>query len=264
MKALFDGEIIEETIELDIKDRALQYGDGLFETIAIRSGQIKYLNYHLQRLERGANVLNIKIPAVDFEQQILGLIKTNNLSDASVKLMVWRKHSDAPGYNFSSVEGHYLLLSKMVSRRPPVVQQAGFAENIHFSHSPLSAIKTLNALPYILAANEKQQRQLDELIVLNNDGFICECVSSNIFWKKDGVFYTPPLSSGCLEGVVRRVLKERMIATGFSIEETLSTPNELLAADAVLTTNSSGIRFIKKIDSKLFDTSLADDSLFSI
>lgn len=265
MKVLFDGRLIEGNIELSVQDRALQFGDGLFETIAVRNGNLKYLDYHLERLFTGAKVLNLSLPQFDFKKQFLTVIDANNLIDGTVKLMVWRKASESQGYGFASNDTHYMISSRVSNQKAySVIKKAGFAESISYSYDSLSGIKTMNALPYILAARERQKRKLDELIVLNNEGFICECVSSNIFWEKDNVYYTPPLSSGCLDGVMRRVLIEKMLSSDQSIQQCLWSKDQLFTADSIFTTNSNGIRFIEKIEDKKFNVTIASQEYFQL
>lgn len=261
MKVLFDGRWIEDKIELSVLDRGLQFGDGLFETIAVRYGEAKYLKYHFERLSKGANLLNLSLETEDFENLIELVLNENQLIDGSLKLMVWRKHTGSKGYNFDSSESHYMLIPKYQYQTDEIIESAGFAKNVTFSYSILSGIKTMNALPYILAANERKHRKLDELIVLNAEGYICECVSSNIFWLKDNVCHTPPLTSGCLDGVMRRVLIERMVKAGLTIQESLSTQEELLSAEAIFTTNSNGIRFIEKLENNSFDVAIVKSKL---
>jgi len=261
MKVLFDGKWIEDKIELSVLDRGLQFGDGLFETIAVRNGEAKYLKYHLERLAKGADKLNLSLETDDFENQIELVLNENHLLDGSLKLMVWRKYAAAKGYDFGTTESQYLLIPKQHHSIDEIIKKAGFAKNITFIYSSLSGFKTMNALPYILAANERKLRKLDELIVLNTEGYICECVSSNIFWLKDNVYHTPPLSSGCLDGVMRRVLIERMVKAEVKIQESLSTQEELLSAEAIFTTNSNGIRFIERLENNSFDVAIVKSKL---
>lgn len=261
MKVLFDGRLIEDKIELSVLDRGLHFGDGLFETIAVRDGKAQYLKYHLERMAQGADILNLNLEIEAFENQIELVLKENQLLDGSLKLMVWRKHAVAKGYDFDSSECHCLLIPKYQPQTDEIIKSAGFAKNVTFNFSILSGIKTMNALPYIIAANERKKSMLDELIVLNIEGFICECVSSNIFWMMDNAFYTPPLTSGCLDGVLRRVVIERMSEAGIKIQESLATQEELLSADAVFTTNSNGIRYIERIENKMYEVSLAKKAM---
>ncbi len=263
MKVLFDGRLIDDKIELSVLDRGLQFGDGLFETIAVRNGKLKYPDYHLERLNRGAKVLSLSLPQSDFKKQLIAVLEENKLIDGTVKLMVWRKTSESRGYSFENNGTHYMISSRVSNKRTDsIIKVAGFAESIRYSFDSLSSIKTMNALPYILAARERQKRKLDELIVLNNEGFICECVSSNIFWKKNNVYYTPPLSSGCLDGVMRRVLIEKMTEANLLIEERLWSKEELLNADSIISSNCNGVRFIATIDNNSFDTSEMNHHLF--
>lgn len=267
MKALYNNEWIENAIDVNLTDRALNFGDGLFETIIIRNAKPKFLDYHFERLVKGATILNLNLPWVNYDQlreAIHSFIQAAEIKESNFKLMVWRKSSNLGGYNFDVSNANFLFIHRPLSSQPKVIKKADFAESITFSYSQLSGIKTLNSLPYILASNEKRQRQLDEIIVLNSDGYICECSSSNLFWVHDGSFFTPPLKSGCLEGVMRRAIIEKFEQSGNNVAELLITKEELLKADTVFATNSTGIRFFECIAGKQFNTDLIDSDLLVI
>lgn len=268
MKIVYNDNIYDQELHVDPLDRGLSFGDGLFETISIKNKEPRYLQFHLDRLHKGAKTLQLDLPSIlsisALKETITNLVSVNGQVNASLKLVVWRKKSVDTGYGFSSTECNYMLISRAADFKNHRVDKVDFAEKIAFHYSPYSAYKTLNALPYVLAANERQQRGLDEMIVLNNEGFICECVASNIFWKAGERFFTPPVSGGCVNGVIRRVVIERLNQKGLSISENSIRPDNLLQADAVFATNSSGIRFFKKIRNVKMDTSLFNNPLFSL
>ncbi|MTI21983.1 hypothetical protein E1176_13205 [Fulvivirga sp. RKSG066] len=266
MQILLNNELVNEPFTIDSNDRAFQYGDGLFETIAIRNYAPRHLNYHLDRLQFGAKLLSLNLPfkREEVSSKIAQLVEVNKHVDATVKIIVWRKNSDASGYSFNTQACNFLVVSRPFKNKSRVIDKAGFAETVAFHYSAISQIKTLNALPYVMAMHEKQERGLDELIVLNGQRKICESTSSNVFWVKDDIFYTPPISSGCLDGVARRVIIEKLKKDKRKIKEVLTEPKSIEGADCVFTTNSGGIRFISQIDHVRFDTSLAQDPLLTL
>jgi len=266
MKALYNNHIIEDEITLSLNDRAFQYGDGLFETICIQSSSPRFLDDHLARLKKGAELLHLNLPVI-LEKE-LGhclhlLLQSNGMTDAMMKLMVWRKSSaNQKGYHSPTSNSEFLILCKPGSFTSSIIKKVSFATSIQFHHSPLSGIKTLNALPYIMASHEKQKRKLDELVVLNHEGFVCECTSSNIFGITNETFYTPPVSSGCLEGVTRLALLRHLTNKGISVKEAHITPKELVDMDAVFCTNSAGIRVFQNIDKKKLNTDFVHEDWF--
>lgn len=266
MKALYNNHIIEDEITLNLNDRAFQYGDGLFETICIRDSSPRFLDDHLARLKKGAELLHLSLPVIlekELGHCLRLLLQSNGMTDAIMKLMVWRRSSAKQrGYHSPTAKCEFLILCKPGTFTSNIIKKVSFASSIQFHYSPLSGIKTLNALPYIVASHEKQRRKLDELIVLNHEGFVCECTSSNIFGVNNQTIYTPPVSSGCLEGVTRIALLRHLTNKGIRIKEAQITPQELIEMDAVFCTNSAGIRVFEKIDKKKFKTDIVDKEWF--
>lgn len=259
MKALYNNRWLEESIIIEMNDRALQFGDGLFETIILRDGKPEYLDYHFDRMTEGAKILNLNLPWNNLDllkNTVKAFVSHGNIADSNIKLMVWRKPSHLGGYNFDNSETNFLMIHRPIKAVSKIIKKADFAQSITFNYSPLSSIKTLNSLPYILASNEKRKRNLDEIIVLNNQKYICECSSSNIFWVKNDTYYTPGLESGCLDGIMRRVVIENLKKKGIKVEEKLAGKEELLEADTVFATNSLGVRCFERIADKNFNTDL--------
>jgi len=255
MTALFNDEIVYDQINLNLDDRAFQYGDGLFETIAIRNKQPRHITFHFDRLKAGCKVLGLINPKRDHLINNLNrIIDINKLDNSTVKLMLWRKATGSPGYSPDSEEINILITSRPVKASSNSLEKVDFAQDVFFSYTQTSRFKTLNSLPYILAAKERKARNLNELIVLNDKGLICECVSSNIFWVKKHEVFTPSLDTGCLDGVMRRSIIELLRRTDYSLQEVKAEKNDILNAEYVFSTNSAGIKVIKSIGSHKFIT----------
>jgi branched-chain amino acid aminotransferase len=103
----------------------------------------------------------------------------------------------------------------------------------------LSNIKTCNALIYVLAGIFKTQNKLDEVFLLNQNGFLCEAGSSNLFVLYNDHLYTPALSEGCVEGVMRQVIINIAKKNNIAITEAQINPDILYEADEVFLTNAS-------------------------
>jgi branched-chain amino acid aminotransferase len=113
----------------------------------------------------------------------------------------------------------------------------------------LSNLKHNNYLPYVMAALEAKKQKWNDAIVLNSNGRVCDTTIANIFIVKNGVIFTPPLSEGCVAGIVRKYLIETLKGSGFEcIEKAISIP-ELLDADEIFLTNSIyNIRWVCNIN----------------
>ena len=104
--------------------------------------------------------------------------------------------------------------------------------------NPLSNIKTCNSMVYVLAGIFKTQNRLDEVFILNQNGFLCEANSSNIFVLYQNNLYTPALSEGCIAGVMRQVVINIATNINLPVIEAQISPDILYEADEVFLTNA--------------------------
>ncbi|MGA0560371.1 aminotransferase class IV [Larkinella sp. VNQ87] len=253
MNVVLNGDVLPEAlVSLPPGDRAFQYGDGLFETIRYDAGQVRFWPDHYDRLMRGMDALWLDRPPQFDSNSLLEYIKklleVNNLTTqtARIKLQVWRQ----PGglYTPTTFQANYLITARSgpgfaLTEKPLV----SFFEAVRLSPSPVSAFKTLNALPYVLAGIAKQQQHTDDMLLLDTQGNLAECIASNLFWLRDKTLFTPSLDSGCLDGILRRQLLRLAPQHGFSVQEGLFKPTVLADADAVFCSNVSGIQWIRQL-----------------
>jgi branched-chain amino acid aminotransferase len=115
----------------------------------------------------------------------------------------------------------------------------GVAENGRHAASPLAGVKTTAWLNNVWHLAEAQKAGWTEVILLNERAEVAECTSANIFCMKNGAVSTPPLTSGCLEGVTRSVLLEIAPRTGVPMSEKTLTMEDLYAADEVFITSTN-------------------------
>ncbi|MEX2335958.1 MAG: aminotransferase class IV [Fulvivirga sp.] len=268
MIALFNNQLTENQIASPFNDRALQFGDGLFETIKVKDGKVQLLDYHLRRLHLGASAIGLKIPdhirLEHLKKDILHMMHLNHLEfNANVKLTVWRKNDNQRAYFSEEEHANTLLLTRNSSDLQPK-NKSSFSEDIKLHYWKLSQFKTISALPYVMAARERDRRKLDELILLNVHDHITECTSSNIYWIKDEIIFTPSLKTGCIAGVMRAYLLDYFKENNIEAKEVEAEKQQLMEADTVFTSNSQGVQVISAIDEVnfnkigLLDTVLAD------
>jgi len=259
MKAFYQGNILEENqINLLQENRSFLYGDGLFETITASGQQVKYLSYHLQRIREGLKILSIK--ASDFLEhekmhQIINQLHVENKIENiyRIKLICWR----SPGGTYSPTGSECETLVTVKNIDQPKIKTSknvSFSESIKNTSSIFSKFKTTNALKYVLAGIEKNRKGLDDIIITDEKGNISECLISNIFWIKNDQWFTPSLETGCIEGTSRRVIFKEAGERGINILEVKATKEDLLSADSIFSTNSSGIQHILSIDNCSFNT----------
>lgn len=259
MTGIFNNRVIDITeLSLHEMERSFNYGDGIFETIIVEKGVIKFLHYHFERLQKGMKILSLRGEEISYEsieRDIYALLDlSGNRESARVKLQVWRQTGGF--YIPQTNKVNYLLSAKENVEKPKIIVTSDIATSIHLNYSSLSGIKTGNALPYILAAIEMRAKNLDEIIILDNNGHLSECSSSNLFWLKNGELFTPALSAGCIAGIMRRHILAQAKLAELKCHEVLEKPEVLLQANQVFCCNVTGLYTFKKIGSQQYDERL--------
>jgi branched-chain amino acid aminotransferase/4-amino-4-deoxychorismate lyase len=252
----YNGSLIPSASgTLDVSSRAFQYGDGIFETIIFRKKEIMFFNEHWERILEGLDGLRMNLPfkKEELENTLFDLLNVNDLMDQSarMKLYIWR----TPGglYAPSQQDAEFLITAEHSQRKKiQNFSKVGIANTVFLQKTAFSHLKTLSALPYVLAGMEKTERKLEELILISLDGFIAEASSSNIYFfdLEKKIIYTPSLENGCINGVSRRHLLKS--ADNFNLEvREVSWKVEDLSSDlSVFTVNVAGINCIQKIENR--------------
>jgi branched-subunit amino acid aminotransferase/4-amino-4-deoxychorismate lyase len=237
---------------LTLDNRSFRYGDGLFETMRIASGKVHLLHEHLQRLSHGAKILKMKLPAdlnVDFmERSIMELAKKNGITtDGRVRLSVFRKS----GGHYTPEDNQVLFAIEAypVEEKNYILNSKGLIVDLYTEYrktpNALASIKSSNSLIFVLAGLYKNEHKLDECILSNDKGQIIEAISSNLFAVKNGVLYTPPVTDGCIHGVMRNKIIQIAQANRIAVYEISVMQNVLLGADELFLTNAvHGIRWV--------------------
>lgn len=253
MLIFLNGQFVpEERAVVSVLDRGFLYGDGLFETLRIFNGKPAFWNQHLERLERGAEFLKIKIP---FAPETLRgfvdeLIAKNKMPDALLRLTLSRGVGPR-GYSPKGARSPTFVMSLHPA---PSLDASPRWKLITSSHrlpanEALAQFKTCNKLPQILARAEADAAGADEALLLNTDGFVVEGASSNLFWIESETICTPPLMSGILPGVTRAVVLEICRSLNLKAREARITTKDLHNTDGIfLSLSSFGIVEAKSLD----------------
>ena len=133
------------------------------------------------------------------------------------------------------------VVAVLSSGLPPYREPVRLGLRPHGRHaaSPLAGVKTTAWLNNVWHLQEAQKAGFDEVVLLNERGEVAECTAANIFLVRGGRVITPPLASGCLEGVTRAVLLEIAPASGFPVDERTITPDDLYAAEEVFISSTN-------------------------
>ncbi|HEY2581043.1 MAG TPA: aminotransferase class IV [Mucilaginibacter sp.] len=242
----FNGEILPaDTKLITVNNRAFRYGDGLFESMRMIKGQLKFADLHADRLQRGMRALKIEdysqIDAWFLKEKADDLSRRNKSKNGRLRLTVYR---DADGlYTPSQNRMAYCLEFQPLDENRYLLNTKGLLVDVFTElYKPcnyLSNIKNCNSLVYVMAGLYKTQNKLDEVFLLNQNGYLCEAGSSNVFvWYKNKL-YTPALSEGCVEGVMRQVIINLAKKMNTPVTEAQLNPEILYEADEVFLTNAS-------------------------
>ena len=251
-----NGKLIPaESAAVRADNRALRYGYGLFETMLVRNGQIRLEHYHWKRLREGIAALDI--PADKFFMQKLKAALLNTVQKVApqgfcrVRVQVYAGNGGLYDADFKAgfiVEA--FPLDEGVTELNESGLRLGIADAVKHS-SAISHIKTSAALPYALAARQAKVSRWNDALMLNEHGRAIESTIANLFWVEDDVIYSPPISEGCIAGVMRRYLMEMATDAGFRIAERLCTITDLERAQTVFLSNAiRGVRWVASISDR--------------
>lgn len=226
--------------QLSIRDRGLAYGDGLFETIAVRGGRPRLLARHMTRLAEGCRRLAIPLDLALMESELLAFAA--QLGEGVAKLLVTRGEGLRGYAPPQPCQPLRILQGAAMPQYPTSHAEQGvrlFPCVTRLAEQPLLAgLKHLNRLEQVLARAEWQDAEHAEGLMRDASGRVIEGVYSNLFLAKEGVLCTAELSRCGVAGVMRAELLEQARALGISVEVRDIAYDELLAADEVFLCNS--------------------------
>ena len=239
--ALCNGSSIDS---IDLTDRGLAYGDGLFETLRLRQGRAPLLDWHWARLDTGCKRLAIEFPAQALRADLsLILARAATLEDAVVKIVLTRG-AGGRGYSVSpGAEPTRLVMLFDWPERPSSWWQEGVkvwpCETRLGINPALAGIKHLNRLENVLARLEWSDSAVAEGLMRSTQGAYIEGTSSNLFLVQANCLVTPDLTESGVAGIIRALILDRW-ATEFPIPLRTGTIDEqmLASADEVFLTNS--------------------------
>lgn len=261
----YNGKIFTEaTPVIGADSRGLRYGDGLFETMKIKNGQILYANEHFARLWKGLKVLQFDIPKHFtpelLEEQILAVAQKNKHTEhARVRLNIIRGNGGL--YDPENLSPNYIIQTWPLSETIGQWNSNGLILDIYTDAQKncdiLSNLKHNNYLVYAMAALFAKQQKCNDAIVLNNFGRVCDATIANIFIVTNNSIFTPALSEGCVEGIMRKNIIDVLKNTETPVTQSAITQEELLVADEIFITNAiQQIRWVKSIGNKNFNNSI--------
>jgi branched-subunit amino acid aminotransferase/4-amino-4-deoxychorismate lyase len=256
-----NGTIIPSgAASITAQNRGYLYGDGVFESIRIINGEPINVTNHIDRMLAGAKALKMKVPSymgVDFfSPKIKELIHRSNLTEGGkIRISLdrisggnYRPESNEISY-LIELQNHELNFFELNSKGLEVDQYP----DIRKIKNSLSNYKTKSGLIYVMAAIYATEKNLDDVLLINEKGSIIESSSSNLFVVSNGVLYTPGLEDGCLAGTMRMQIINLAVKHNIKVYECNILPQNLLVADEVFLTNAiKGITWISGYRTKRY------------
>ena len=243
---------------IDVRDRSVQYGDGVFETIAVKEKSLKFWKEHYQRLNKGCKVLKIKCPPEIFLKKEINKFLRKTKKEKLVLKIIISRGVGGRGYNPPRNTKPTRILGIYDWPNYPL---KNFTQGIQMSicktrisdQPTLSEIKHLNKLEQIIARSEWQSKAISESIMLDSNNNVIEGTMSNFFGVKKNVFYTSTIKSAGVEGIMRRIILKLLKKNKKKYIIKKITLKEFLKFDEIFMCNSIfGIWPVIKISKKNF------------
>ena len=238
-----------ETAGIAADDRGLQYGDGLFETMAATGGRIQHLALHLARLEEGCRRLRIPMPSAGLLEDECERV-LEGLGTGTVKLTITRGPGPR-GYRPPAVPSVTRIVVSSAARprgdalAPLVIRLC----DTRLGLNPLLAgLKHLNRLEQVMACSEWNDPGIGEGLMLSTDGRLISATAANVFMVEAGRLVTPAIRDCGVAGIMRQVVLAAASDSGLPAAVEDVHPDRLATADEVFVTNAVvGIRPVMEL-----------------
>lgn len=268
----FNGTISSED-NLLTNNRGLLYGDSVFETVKILDGKILFVEDHYFRLMASMRIVRMEIPMnftmEFFDEQILSLAKAENLEKSSrARVTIFRKEGGL--YLPKDRNVSFLISVSELENAVYSIEKENYEVELYkdfiVTKHLLSTIKSSNRLINVTGSIFADENGYDNCLLINDDKNVIEALNGNLFMLMGNKLITPPISEGCLNGVMRKqvLALARKIETLEVVEEPIS-PFDLQKADELFVTNViKGIQPITKYRKKEYETKVSKDLLLRL
>jgi branched-chain amino acid aminotransferase len=246
MIAWLNGAFEEKSALIDIGDRGLLLGDGVFETIYVETGRCAFCPEHVQRLRAGLGTLRIAEPAAlgDISGIIAELAAKNRLAKGSAAARVTvTRGPGARGLKFGGENPTMIVTVTPLGAFTTAPLRLFLSARPRFAGASTAGFKSIGGYTEnFLAHNEAIEAGADEALMLNEQGRLAAAAAANVFLIRERRIMTPSIAEGALPGVVRNALLAGAAEAGVEIEECLIEASELRAAQVFLTNSLIGLR----------------------
>jgi len=245
-----DGELAAaDEATVSVEDRGFLYGDAAFETMRAYGGEVFEWDAHMDRLSETCEVLGLEhgLSRSDLKARVDETLTANNCTEAYVRLSITRGVQPGKLTPQETVDPTVVVIVKPLSRGGregtsvwdgPATLQTVKTKRVPDAAIPARA-KTHNYLNGILARLELRVTDADEAMMVDQNGYVTEGATSNLFFVQDNALRTPSLDGPILPGITRRIVLTLAADEGIPVQEGRYTPNDLRQADEVFLTNST-------------------------
>lgn len=268
-----NGELHSSETQLSVFNRSFLYGDGVFETLKIVNNNILFFEDHYFRLMASLRIVRMEIPmkfTMEYlESEVLTLVNSLNLQNsARVRITIFRNEGGFYAPKDNSVS--YVITAQPLENSMYSIEEKDYEVDLYkdfmVARQLLSTLKTTNKIIHVTASIFAKENALDNCLLVNTDKNVIEATNGNLFMLTGNTLITPPISEGCLNGVMRKqILALAKKQENIEVIEAPISPFELQKADELFITNViSGIQPITKYRKKDFTTNFSKKLLVSL
>ena len=262
----YNGTIQDSSNQLIENNRGFLFGDAIFETLKVVNNTVLFAEDHYFRLMASMRICRMEIPMnftlEYFEEQILTLSNALNLSDSCRARLTFFRNADGFYLPSSNNVEFIVTVQKLENKAYSVSSdfyEVELYKDFYVSKHLLSTLKTTNKMINVTGSIFAKENDYHNCILINDDKNVVEVLNGNIFMKTGNVIVTPPISDGCLNGIMRKQLIALINKMdGFECVEKSISPFDLQKSDELFISNViTGIQPITKYRKKEFDTNFA-------
>jgi len=264
----FNGVLQDSNLQLTVSNRSFLYGDGVFETLKVVNNKILFFEDHYFRLMASMRIIRMQIPmnfTLEFlEEEILKLAAIKGIQNsARIRFTVFRNEGGYYLPEDNSIS-YVIQASKLESIKYEITKrkfEVDLYKDFVVPKQLLSTLKTANKITHVTASIFAKENQLDSSLLINEDKNVIEAANGNLFMLMGNQLITPPVSEGCLNGIMRKqILTLAKLIDSIEVVEQPISPFDLQKADELFITNViTGIQPITKYRKKEYGFKLAEN-----
>lgn len=258
-----NGELHTSEVQISVLNRSFLYGDGVFETLKIVNNKILFFEDHYFRLMSSMRIIRMEIP-MEFtmeylEEQVLQLVQKLKIENSSrVRINVFRNEGGFYSPTDNSVS--FVIQAQPIEKQNYSIQKNSYEVDLYkdftITKQLLSTLKTTNKIVHVTASIFAKENQLEGCLLINDDKNVIEATNGNLFLFSNNKLITPPISDGCLNGIMRKqIVQLAKKMEGIEVIEEPISPFDLQKAEELFISNViMGIQPITKYRKKEFTT----------